>query len=256
MSMRVGVRRGRLPVTQACPCRAAPARARWSTPPSDRPCPGRRSLAASGAWPGEAGRSGPPPGTSGPAGGWPAGRRCSGSPRGPWPLGPPEACSCGYGLATSPPTFDAVAVVVLVLDVVARSRIRQGWVGTVRGRHDELGRWHLRSSRRLARREAIFGFSKGSRGPLGPPEACSCGYGSDGHVVTSLPWPIAVLVVDWRSCRCSGCSQAREPASSCLRSSSAPGRRRERSGKAPTRRAAACGRLEDVLKFLTGDLDM
>ena len=147
--------------------------------------------------------------------------------KGHQPLGPPEACPCGYGLAVLLPILDAVAVVVRVLKVAARPRT--SWSAV-----------HLRSSRRLARREAVFGSARGQR-PLGPPEACSCGFGSDGHVVTSLPWRVVVLAVSLAVV--AGARVARRPG---CRLTSVCGQASRRVGavsEAARRRAPACGRL-------------
>jgi hypothetical protein len=86
----------------------------------------------------------------------------------------------------------------------------------------------------------VFGFSKGAVAPLEKPEACSCGYGSDGHVVTSLPWPVVVLVLNLAVATALGRLVALVSALPYVPVGFAPGRRRERSGKAPI---PACGRM-------------
>src|SRR5215510_1976355 len=65
-------------------------------------------------------------------------------------------------------------------------------------------------------------------------------------VARSSSWPCV-----WRSRRRSGCSLARRRSMSRPRLGSEPGRRRSVSGRRRSRRAAACGRLEDVQKLLT-----
>lgn len=157
--------------------------------------------------------------------------------KGPWPVGPPEAGSCGYGSAMSVMAGAAVAVVVQVLNVPRPLWFRQVWIGGMPGRYGELD-----TSGPVGRCPP----PPGSGVPVGRPEACSCGYGSDGSSSDVVGMAGRRPGRGWRSCRCSGCSSARVSVNSVC--DQAPRRVGAVSEAARRRapRAAACGRLEDA----------